>query len=390
MSQRKEGKKRSFLKGALLIVVGGLFLWLAWGVATDPAGISLSLPELPSMTVSTGPDEDEAERVYESSILPLVEHCRERNDAAAERALRSVEEAFDGFRRGIPDFVEELTGWGTRFGILSNLAKDKWDEWLHDRSHSNRVGEYVHEKFRARVMSERDLRRALEQSIQRFAVDATANRNALLAEMKVVLSSASMPVEIRVPEEEFDAFTKDVQRRFVALSGELGKSSAWSGILNLVGGEVVTWGVCKVTSNMWEAAVGYVASTVVAPVISAVSASTTSVSSFVATNTSMATFSLFGGAGGTTAGPAGTIAGIAAGLAVGIVVDWWMSERFEKETASRIETLLSDMERRIVEGAGSRGGAESGLRPIFREANRKTTRIMRQAVLSAMMERSGR
>ncbi len=44
-------------------------------------------------------------------------------------------------------------------------------------------------------------------------------------------------------------------------------------------------------------------------------------------------------------------------MAVGLVIDWWMTERFEDQLVSQMHHYLDDLERTLLDGSGQNDGA---------------------------------
>lgn len=389
---------RKTISGFLFICAGCFLLFFIWKWVNEPVLISPVVPESPPFQVFVEEippiSYEEISRIFESNLMPHIEYANSENDAAKERALRTVRDNFVEFRTGIPLFTKDLTSWGTRFGVVSNWSKDKWDQWWNDNENANRLGEYVHNKFREHILSEDKLEAVFNDSITQFTADMAANRNILLSEMQIVLRSQHIPVQIRIPNEDFNDFISETQDIFYKLSSQLGSKSLGSGVVAFIAGESIAWGTTQVTlsiipriSTMISARLsGPIISTVLTPVAASVVSHFASTG--VATAGTTASLAAGGGASGTTVGPVGTIVGLSIGVIIGGLADWWMSARFEEKTAEQLNVLLTVIERQIIEGVQDEDGNTQGLDQIFSDANKEMKTLMRESTLKALWERS--
>lgn len=399
--RRIDKSSAHFVLGFVVLLLGAYLLWTAWQWVNEPTSSSTAPPVSPSMEIHiddapvsrVSVSREEISRIVESDLMPLIENAHKENTAAKNRAIQTFRDHFAEFRKGIPGFTEDLTGWGTRFGVVSNWTKDKWDAWWNENENANRLGVYVHDKFRDHILSEEELEAAFTDSITQYTGDLMANRNSLLSEMKVVLTSEQIPVQVRVPEKEFEQFAARTQQYFSDLAQKLGEKSVASGVVAFVGGQFIGWGATQVTMVTIRSLTPIIAASLSGPIITGIMTpvATGVASHFAATGLAAGgatvAFSISGGAGGTTVGPIGTGVGLVVGLVVGGVADWWMSARFEEKTASEINAMLYVMEKQIVEGVQNEAGASLGLEGTFSEANQQMKRLMRQATLETMWER---
>src|SRR4029078_11007379 len=88
-----------------------------------------------------------------------------------------------------------------------------------------------------------------------------------------------------------------------------------------------------------------------------------------------------GGGGGSLAGPAGTVIGAAVGIGVGVVVDWWMSKRFEEKMTTQLNNFFDTLTTALVEG---KDGDNKGLKQSLNEAVDRCNKAQREAAGRAM------
>src|SRR6187401_2171399 len=80
---------------------------------------------------------------YRENISPLLDTAEAREKQAVDLALQRLHEHFDYLRRGVPNFTRDITGWGTRFGIVGRSIGDLWTRAWHDKSRAVAVREYT-------------------------------------------------------------------------------------------------------------------------------------------------------------------------------------------------------------------------------------------------------
>lgn len=375
--------------GVSLLFVGALIFVMIWKLANNPVTIASGPPVPPSLEIlieEPSISREDVTKIFEANVSPLIEHAFLENEAAKNRAILSFRQDFNGFRSGIPKFADDLSEWRTRIGVISSWTKDKWNQWWNNEENANSLGVYVHTKFKEHVLSEITLNYAFHKSISSFMGDLEANRNALLSEIEVVMASEKLPGKIQIPKDEYNSFIIQSQKHLSVLSAQIGKKSAIYGIAtNFASDFVYAGGV-----NIAKSAIPALTTQVINPIIVSIMGpvATTIGSQFASAGlTSIggatAIFAAGGGTGGSIAGPIGTGVGVLAGFVLGGITDWWMSERFKEKVIDEVGEMLSVLEKQIINGANN----QPGLAATLTEANQQLKRLMRQAILEAMLER---
>src|SRR5215467_225999 len=151
---------------------------------------------------------------------------------------------------------------------------------------------YVDEKFRKHIFSEDKLNTDLRNILEQFKSDLEASRNQLFSEFKLALRIADAP--IKLDEEQFKAYTGDIEIRASRLSQEMAMDGAVLGVLPMIGGQIV----------------GQIAETALMKILQGVFASALSSAAVTAVaegGTLMATTTTGGGIGNALAGTPGKI-----------------------------------------------------------------------------------
>ena len=324
----------------------------------------------------TSPDPAAAARerevldIYFRQIVPQLDRSLQRKREAADRAVAQLQRRLDGHRHGIPRFADDVTSWGTRFGVLGRMSKDAWRKWWKNDRNAAAARAYVHAKFRAHVMSERDLEAALQASVQQFASDLEADRNTLFADIRLPLQTSG--AQLRIADERWE----QLQRQILARGGAIAESGATDSVVS----GVASFAASFAGEEAARLAVRNILARV-APVIAARLAT----GSLAATGGAMAGGAGGGGATGSLGGPAGTVIGVGVGLAVGAVIDWWMTDRFKHKLDEQCNHFIDQVRDLLVTG----GKGQPGLRAVLDEAVRVSDDAQRKAILEVLLQDVG-
>jgi hypothetical protein len=350
------------IRPILVIASAAALFVLAWRVGERPEPKPAATPPISVVR----PDPERIEAFLRNEIDPILADSAEQDLAAAERALATLHERFRGFHAGVEPFVEEVSGWGTRFGVLGRSIGDGWNHYIAGEPDASAVKIYIEEKFHRHVVSEAALRGAVEESLVQFQEDLAANRNVMLARVRARLTASDVPVELR------DADMAALSERFTRRSAEL---------LDGMGGDILANGAAAFAGGaVAEEVARRLAIQIIARV--ATQMATSAAVSSATTGGATAGGAVTGGATGSAVGPVGTVIGLGVGLAVGIAVDWWMSERFEAKLAGQCDAFLTDVERELIDGSPE----APGLRTVLNDSIQATRQRHREALLASLLE----
>jgi hypothetical protein len=304
---------------------------------------------------------------YLKDITPLIDKNTQLNQEATRRALETLRGRFVRFHGGVEPLVKEMTRWGTRFGILGRMARDKWDVWWKSGENKQRVAEYVNSHFQDKVLSSDKLKDTLQEALGQFRDDVSANRNLLYSEIKLALSGGGPPV--RFDDRGRDDFVARVMQQASEMTGQIATATVVSGLAALVGGTLTQIAVEQLTIQILTRV--------------ATQAAASAATAAAAEGGAIAASTSGGGILGSLGGPAGTAIGIGVGLVVGVIVDWWMSDRFEDKLTEQIVRYLNVVEHGFVEGTEQ----DPGLQRTFDDAVRLIDRSTRQTMIDALMQK---
>ncbi len=167
---RHPGSERGPRRGTLVRVgIGLIVLLVSAGCAPAPKqaanvvpAVRVALPE-PKLDI-----EARRREFFEKVVLPNLQELERRNDEAAVRCIDRIRAAFRRYRRGVPQFVDDVMSWRTRFGVLCRLPRELI---LKD----NCVQKYIQPKFERYVFSQRKLRKDLDDALRGYREDVRAN-----------------------------------------------------------------------------------------------------------------------------------------------------------------------------------------------------------------------
>jgi hypothetical protein len=331
----------------MLIVV--LLAW--WAVVSSETPAPEQTPPPPALEV-----EGEArETFYRNEVKPLVQESRQANRRAADRAIMRINEVFARYRAGIEPFTEDITSFGTRFGVLWRMPGDWWYE-------DQQVKAYVEEKFKKHLFSKGQFNRDMTSVLEDLKADLQANENRLLSQYKAALASSDLP-EINVP--NYQNYEDEIHAIISKFSSERGRDSVYQGIAGLVVGEVVTQVTYRIITRVL------------------VKVGTSAASSAATAGGATATAGATGAGTGSFAGPVGTVIGAGVGIAVGILIDWWMTEQFEQRLAQDLNGYFDQLESKLLEGTDKRQGLKATLNQFVEDLNEAQATVVRRPLTGA-------
>lgn len=285
--------------------------------------------------------------VFDRELVPLLDRSAERHAEAIERIVRWVDEEFELYGRGVEPFVRDLTSLKTRGRVLWRSAKD----WLRE---DQQVRELVQKAFERHLFSETELSEFLELALRHAGEEFEADRNKLLRDVRHAIDRSDLP-KLEFP--DYTAFARRVAAELQTTSRAMTTESAWTGVGTLLLSEAAATAATSLIARALPAAL--------AGAGGATAAGATT-----------------GGAGGSLAGPVGTGIGLLGGFVVGAVIDAWLTEGLEADLTERLERILDDVHKAVLDGDEHAPGLEAVLRDYTQQLHRAQTTVLEQAVLN--------
>ncbi len=299
---------------------------------------------------------------YKANVSPLIDSASTREQQAVDLALQRLHEHFDYFRRGAPNFSRDLSQWSSRFGIAGRSIGDLWTRVWDGGEKAVATRLYAEQKFRAWVINEASMKKALDDTMATFKEATDASRNRLEGEIKLVLGRPDSP--LKVPSPKVEESLKNAAATGRALAVQAGKDSAMAGGVGFAGGWIAGEAIFALTR------------TIIARV------AVSGIAATAASGSATAGGAVAGGGGGSAAGPLGTAAGLVAGIAVGMVVDSFINDAMTAKINRQVVTFLDNLERELVEGTGG----QPGLKELLRKAAKDGAENYRTALFSELQK----
>lgn len=359
--QPRRGSALQITVALLVVAAGAGLIYLAYRFATAPE--PAPVPAVPAVQVVDDNGQRMVAEFLKESVDPLITDFRRKNDEAATRAIEHLHAEFAKFHQGIEPFADELTGWGTKFGLVGRQSKDLWDHYWHGQSNPDAVRRYVSAIYEKHVCSADTLTRAIQSTLEQYRDDVRANRNEFLTRYREKIEAARIPLP-GVELQGLNALVEQVQRDMAEEAKHLAGIALGVEILSLVGSEAATAGTIAVAGMVLRS---------IAPVITGL------VSTELVGASAVATGAATGTVAGAPTGPGIIVTG-GIGLAVGIVVDWWLTEQFKAKCQQACGEYLDKVEKKITEGAED----GEGLRTALMQANRAMELSLRRATAKSL------
>ncbi|MEW6077581.1 MAG: hypothetical protein AB1724_07210 [Thermodesulfobacteriota bacterium] len=340
--ENKSGKG-SFGAGILLLAVSVLTIYVAYNIATEDRIV----PQTPSVSRADKIDSRLSEFMDEK-IDPVLKDNHNRNLDAVKRAVQDVNDLFSQYEQGVAPFVDDVTSWGTRFGIIGRYAGEKYDTWWKDKESTTRVADYISEKFGKHVFAGNKIEGDLQLIVNNFLQDVEANQNLMLSEITEQIEMSGLPIDKNLfkPENFTPKFKQDLE----PVLKEMAKDSMNVGLLSILGGFILEESATKIVQSVLAAVSSGIAAT------TASSAASSAVSTGVIQGGNMLSISAAGGGAGSFGGPAGMIIGAVVGLTVGVIIDWWATEKLQEKLTDQCVSFLNNTKTAIL-------SSEEGLIP---------------------------
>ncbi len=261
-------------------------------------------------------------KFFEARVVAELETADRENRMAAERCIARIEQNFLQYRSGVDGFIDEITGFRSRFGIMKRMPGQWWNG-------DDRVADYIAEKFERHLFSEKKLTDDLRSALDAFRDDIRANQRGLLTRTQAAIAESDLPP---IQMDDAEVFFAKVSEKIATLASEEAQTSVADGVTALV------------IAEAGSTATGMLAGRIIASL--ATSAATTAATTGGAT----AGTATAGAAGGSIVPGAGTAIGFAAGFVVGFAIDYWMNEKSAAKLRTELLLYINKIESDLLLG----------------------------------------
>ena len=341
------------IRWPLSVLILAVVCWVVF-VSLKPETTIPIPPNAPTPTTTHRSDVVvQRDSFYGEQIEPFLKATERANTQVVDRTITTIEETIARYRGGIEPFTEDITSIGTRFGIVTRMPGGWWYE-------DERVLHYVTGKFEEHLFSEEQLKQEITDALETFRTDIEANQNRMLSRCKAAVNDSDLPGLV-IP--EYDDYEKVVQSMIVEFSSNKADDTVYIGIVTLVVSETAAVAAQQIIVGLL------------------VSLSTTAATSAAAGGGATAGGAAGGGTVGSLGGPAGTAIGIGVGLVIGIIVDWWMTESFQTELITDLNTYFDDLRNNLIDGKIDSPGLKPTLQRFVEDLNFAQTTVMHKGML---------
>lgn len=315
-----------------------LAIYLAVGLfaPTTPSSSNPPPKASPSPPLKTAAERRaEREIFFAEKVDPVIMATDQRNREAATRCTIALRKSFDGYRKGIPTFCDEINSWGTRLGVIQRMPTDWWYE-------KTDVNDFIKDKFSRHLFNDEILTNDVSTTLDRFQQEVQENQEQMLDEIRVAVAETTLPDP---PQIDTSEFVHELSQRFHDFNVDSAEKSLVKGI------------TIKVASAVGSAAAEMLLAQLVTELSSMSAAATAGAGGATAGGAAAG-----GGGGATLGGPVGVVTGIAVGIIVGGVVDWWVSSDFKEQMSDQLNEMIDDLSNIAIAGTASKPGMRDALR----------------------------
>ncbi len=294
------------------------------------------------------------QELFDDHVIPAIREADVTNRAAAERCLARIHESFQRYRQGVKPFAEDVTGLGSKWGVLRRMPGD----WM---TGSNSVEAFISGKLEKHVFSAQTIQQDIVASLALLREDIEANRNVMLRKVKTATAGLSLPA---IKNLDTQTFSQQVVEQVREFSTE----TAADGVADLV--------VIELASGVG----GYASEQVFMAILVRIGMTSGGATAGIAA---------LGGGTGSTVGPLGTGIGTIGGLIIGLVIDYWLSAHAKANLSKQLLALINQIEVAAIHGVpehkNEKIDAYPGLKRILQstcdELNRANLEILKQSIL---------
>ncbi len=328
---------RMIAKGFIYIVLGiGIILFGIFLISNNSdfvkEPIKKYVPEKMEKKVNR---EEVVKAIYHNLVIPEISKCQAKNEELLNRCIQSFDEQFKPCYAGIDEFLDDLTSWGTKFGIGWNYLKGDSEK-------------YIREKFEKYIISEDKLAKIVENVTQQYIEAVKANTNVMYLNIKVNLGEISQEFDIpqEMTETIFTVHFSNMMDRVNYGQTKVLQNAIMSYLFSEIGSMIAVKGVSILATQIpIRTVVSTVSRGVLAPAMA-----------MIGSNLAVTTAGAGAGAA-TTAGAGatigsivpgfGTIVGFVIGAVVGYFIEAHNDKKFKEDMKPQLETTVDNIRENI-------------------------------------------
>jgi hypothetical protein len=234
--------KISMAKNLVWSVVGVVLLAVTFGLYWSGAGNDLRFYLISAPVRQEDDIPRKLEALLKAEIQPVIRLYHDKNKAELITAISEMNRCFDKYESGINAFVEDMSSFGTRLGILGRQMGD-WYDHLWGNKDPRRVADYVRNSFEKHVFSDIRIQQDIRGVLQSYGYALQANQNRMVSDIRNVVMHTDLPVNpARLELANYnDLMLQAYQGGFKGMGQQSALNMSESLVSDLFGG----WVVCK-------------------------------------------------------------------------------------------------------------------------------------------------
>lgn len=281
------------------------------------------------------------EEIFNKELAPEISWFQKQNKEVLEKCLSNLDEQILNCYEGIDRFLDELTSFSTKLGML-------WESAVGDRE------AYVRGKFKEHIFSEEKLGEIVNNVLLQYIEGISANMN----EMYIRIKANITRIKFDIPNSEIVVadFVKESFNKAMQDIPDNSNKVLWSAVINFTMSQIGSQAAVRGATYIYNALPVTGLSSLLAPIRGSI---LTPAFAMVGSGvSSIATMVGLGGVSSVATGSSvgsivpgfGTVVGAVIGIGVGYIIEEHMDSRFKEKMRPEIESNLNEIKNKIHKG----------------------------------------
>lgn len=343
--QKDENKNLSNFSHGLVYLISGIsiiVLTICVGyVISTPKDVQKEVPtlQLPSFSPPPLPEPEklDPEKLFNEAIKPAIRKCRESNQQVLRDCIDTLKERLQDCYAGIDPFLEDLTSFKTKFGIVWNWATADKEV-------------YVQKKFEKYIFSEEKLNQIVSDVVSQYMEGISANLNNMYLDIKEGVEPIMK--EFDIPKEQIDAFVKNSFESALEDVKRNANRVLWNAVTSYLGAEVGFWimnsgafVIARATAPSIASALSTITQSILTPALATAGVNISA--SLLGSGTGITASTATGASIGSVVPGVGTIIGFLGGLAVGYLIQESLDTSFRSKMRPIITSSIDEIRKQV-------------------------------------------
>lgn len=347
--ERQEQKKEmspQFSKGVLYIILGlGIIVagYLLASFFSTPKFSDGEAPkfELPvqqqRVMVPPKPQTLDPEIIFNEKVKPVVEDCKRENEEVLRKCLFTLDERMKECYSGIDPFLDDMTSFGTKIGIVWNWA----------------VGDkeaYIKSKFEEHIVSEEELKQILNDVVEQYIEGVGGNINEM--HTRIMVNMEPIRKQFNIPKTTIKTFVSSAMQYVLEDIQNNSNKLLWNTIISYglseIGSYIAVQGGSIVLSQISSYVLPTISEAILTPALAMAGVNLTSTLAGVGVGTAASAGT--GATIGSVIPGFGTVVGFVAGGIIGIIIENHIDNNFKEKIKPQIERSIDEIKIQISRG----------------------------------------